>query len=173
MENDMNIMISEAESSQPPTGMASSCDEIRFFNKPGYLLLTTAGTIFVSEVLIMVVLQYLPPLSAFQSALLDAALLSFLVFPSLYFFVFEPMGQHIDQHRRSRAEKDVLIAELHKALDEVKVLRGIVPICSSCKKIRDDNGYWQQVEVYVSAHSDARFTHGICPECIEMLYPDL
>jgi len=173
MENDMNTTASEAESPQRPTGLSSPMEEIRFFNKPGYLMMTTAGTIFVSEVLIMVVLRYLPPLAAFQAALLDAVLLSFMVFPSLYFFVFKPMNRHIDQHRWTQAEKDILIAELHKALEEVKVLRGIVPICSSCKKIRDDNGYWQQVEVYVSAHSDAEFTHGICPECIESLYPDL
>ena len=61
---------------------------------------------------------------------------------------------------------------LQKALDEVKTLRGIVPICANCKKIRDDKGYWNQVEMYISAHSEAEFSHGICPECVNKLYPE-
>ena len=55
---------------------------------------------------------------------------------------------------------------------EVNTLRGIIPICSSCKKIRDDKGYWQQVEVYVRDRSEAEFSHAICPECLEKLYPE-
>jgi len=62
---------------------------------------------------------------------------------------------------------------LQKALDEVKTLRGIVPICASCKKIRDDKGYWNQVEKYVGEHSEAEFSHSICPECVKKLYPGL
>jgi phosphoserine phosphatase RsbU/P len=64
------------------------------------------------------------------------------------------------------------VQELQDALAQIKTLRGIVPICANCKKIRDDQGYWNQVEEYVSAHSQALFTHGICPECIARLYPD-
>ncbi len=56
-------------------------------------------------------------------------------------------------------------------LDDVRTLRGIIPICASCKKIRDDQGYWNQVEVYVSDHTEAEFSHCICPECIKKLYP--
>ena len=63
--------------------------------------------------------------------------------------------------------------ELQEALAEVKALSGLLPICSSCKKIRDDKGYWKQLEGYIQEHSDAEFTHGICPECVEKLYPDL
>ncbi|MCF7802980.1 MAG: hypothetical protein K9N46_07870 [Candidatus Marinimicrobia bacterium] len=62
--------------------------------------------------------------------------------------------------------------KLEKAYNELKTLRGILPICSSCKKIRDDDGYWQQVESYVTDHSEAMFSHGICPECIEKHYPE-
>jgi len=62
---------------------------------------------------------------------------------------------------------------LQKALHDIKTLRGIVPICAWCKKIRDDEGYWSQVEVYVHNHSEAEFTHGICPECREKLKPEL
>ncbi len=64
------------------------------------------------------------------------------------------------------------VQELSKALEQVKTLRGIVPICASCKKIRDDAGYWQQVEVYVREHTEAQFSHGICPDCLVRLYPE-
>lgn len=64
------------------------------------------------------------------------------------------------------------ILELRDALEQIKTLRGIVPICSSCKKIRDDKGYWSQVEAYISRHSDATFSHGICPDCLHRLYPE-
>jgi hypothetical protein len=62
---------------------------------------------------------------------------------------------------------------LSKAFGEIKQLKGILPICASCKKIRDDKGYWHQVEMYVSTHTNAEFSHGLCPECIRNLYPDL
>ena len=73
---------------------------------------------------------------------------------------------------RAEAARDETISKLQEALDEVKTLRGIVPICSHCKKIRDDRGFWNQVEVYVHDHSEAQFSHGICPECIRELYPE-
>lgn len=62
--------------------------------------------------------------------------------------------------------------ELKKAREEIKSLRGILPICASCKKIRDDKGYWNQIETYISRHSEVDFSHGICPECAEKLYPE-
>ncbi|MDP3286111.1 MAG: hypothetical protein Q8M56_16910 [Desulfobacterales bacterium] len=68
----------------------------------------------------------------------------------------------------------ILLAEkinLEKALGEIKTLSGLIPICSKCKKIRDDKGFWQQVEVYVQDNSDAEFSHGICPDCFKKLYP--
>ncbi|MFT3831442.1 MAG: response regulator transcription factor [Opitutaceae bacterium] len=64
------------------------------------------------------------------------------------------------------------VCELQEALDQIKTLRGIVPICASCKRVRDDAGYWRQVEAYVAAHSEARFSHGICPDCMAKLYPE-
>lgn len=64
-----------------------------------------------------------------------------------------------------------LNAELRKALTEVKTLKGILPICASCKKIRDDQGYWQQVEAYLRTHTDADFAHGLCPSCMEIYSP--
>ena len=69
-------------------------------------------------------------------------------------------------------QKD-LVHQLQTALDEVKKLTGLLPICCHCKKIRDDEGYWTQVEGYISTHSEARFSHGVCPECMKEHYPDL
>ena len=74
---------------------------------------------------------------------------------------------------KQKKELEKTLAKLKKARDEVKVLGGLLPICAECKKIRDDQGFWQRVEVYIKERSDAEFTHGICPECIEKLYPTL
>ena len=146
---------------------------VRFINKPLYLLLSVVGAVFILEALVMVLLMYLPELTAFQEIFVDASLLSIIVFPVLYLLVFRPIRLHIELHQRAQEEKDSLISELQKALNEVKTLRGFIPICASCKKIRDDEGYWQQVEDYISEHSDAVFSHGICQECEKKLYPDL
>ena len=64
-----------------------------------------------------------------------------------------------------------LIEELKAALTRVKTLNGLLPICASCKKIRNDGGYWEQVETYIRSRSNAEFTHGICPDCVRLLYP--
>jgi len=70
-------------------------------------------------------------------------------------------------------EKNTLINELQTALAQVKQLSGMLPICASCKKIRDDHGYWTQIESYLKKHSTAEFSHGICPDCMKRLYPDV
>jgi AmiR/NasT family two-component response regulator len=75
--------------------------------------------------------------------------------------------------RRLNAELEARNQELEAALAKVKTLRGLLPICAGCKKIRDDRGYWQQVEDYVRDHSEAEFSHGLCPDCARRLYPDL
>jgi hypothetical protein len=80
------------------------------------------------------------------------------------------MLEDISERRRSIQEREHMILELKESLANVKTLRGLVPICASCKKIRDDKGYWSQVEVYVRDHSEAEFSHGICPECMKKLY---
>jgi hypothetical protein len=85
----------------------------------------------------------------------------------------EEVKIEMEHRRRAEIEKDELIVELKDALDEVKTLSGLLPICASCKKIRDDNGYWNQIEHYIQTHSDAEFSHGICPACVKKLYPDI
>ena len=78
----------------------------------------------------------------------------------------------ITTRKREEEERVKLIGELTEALGNIKTLRGLLPICASCKKIRDDRGYWQKVESYISEHTQAEFTHGICPECLRRLYPE-
>ncbi len=80
-----------------------------------------------------------------------------------------------EETTRATAAENVLLiknAELSKALQEIKVLRGFIPICASCKKIRNDQGYWQQIETYIQDHSEALFSHGMCQECMKKLYPE-
>jgi len=78
----------------------------------------------------------------------------------------------VESRKQAEQERERLIGELQKTLGEVKTLRGFLPICSSCKKIRSDEGSWQQIESYIRDHSDAEFSHGICPDCAKALYPD-
>lgn len=73
----------------------------------------------------------------------------------------------------SAREREELIDELGKALLEIKTLRGFIPICANCKKIRDDKGFWNEIELYVQQNTEAQFSHGICPECVSVLYPYL
>lgn len=79
----------------------------------------------------------------------------------------------ISERIRAAEEREKLVAQLQDTLANVKTLRGLVPICANCKKIRDDQGYWHAVELYVREHSEAEFTHGICPDCMRKLYGDL
>lgn len=78
----------------------------------------------------------------------------------------------ISERKRIEREKESLIRSLEEALYEIKTLSGLLPICAHCKKIRDDNGEWKQLETYIQTHSEAQFSHSICPECSKMLYPD-
>jgi sensor domain CHASE-containing protein len=80
------------------------------------------------------------------------------------------LEQEIIERRELEQEREKLIAQLQEALAEVKTLSGFLPICASCKKIRDDSGYWKQIESYLSAHADVTFSHGLCPECAKQLY---
>jgi PAS domain S-box-containing protein len=74
---------------------------------------------------------------------------------------------------RDITERERMVGEIHDALAKAKQLSGLLPICASCKKIRNDEGYWQDVAVYIREHSEADFSHGICPDCMQKLYPNL
>ncbi|KPV51417.1 hypothetical protein SE17_21290 [Kouleothrix aurantiaca] len=79
----------------------------------------------------------------------------------------------ISARKQGEWERERLIEQLSEALDSVKVLQGLLPICSGCKKIRDDSGYWNQLEGYIQRYADVHFSHGICPSCVQKLYPDI
>ncbi|MGB7749688.1 MAG: PAS domain S-box protein [Verrucomicrobiia bacterium] len=81
--------------------------------------------------------------------------------------------EDITARKQTEAERDRLIQDLQNALAHVKSLSGLLPICAGCKKIRDDKGYWSQVESYIQSHSEAKFSHGMCPDCLKKWYPDL
>lgn len=88
------------------------------------------------------------------------------------------LSQAIEVYSLRQARREMLVElarrnkELEETLAQVKRLEGMLPICAACKKIRDDHGYWQQIEQYIGEHSQAVFSHGICPECMKKLYPE-
>lgn len=93
---------------------------------------------------------------------------------SLSFALFNGIiGLYYGMLKVEKMAQDELIINLQKALSEVKTLSGMLPICAWCKKIRNDEGYWQKIEAYFKSHSDLDFTHGICNDCAKKEYPDL
>lgn len=87
----------------------------------------------------------------------------------------ETVSARINTHltlRRTQKELEEKIFQLQQALANIKTLKELIPICANCKRIRDDEGFWQQVEIYIRDHTHAQFSHGICPDCMETLYPD-
>lgn len=85
----------------------------------------------------------------------------------------EQLLEEIQRRERIQNQQAHTLAELKQAMADIKTLSGLIPICSSCKKVRDDDGFWNQIESFISEHSDAMFSHGICPECRDILYPEL
>jgi hypothetical protein len=124
--------------------------------------------------LIEKIYQWSRPYESYQ---IDELFSAFLVLTfSLAIFSFRRWRDQIKEHselRQLMVEKEKMIVELQEASDKIKILRGFLPICSHCKKIRDDEGYWQQVENYISEHSEAQFSHGICPTCAKEHYSEL
>lgn len=82
------------------------------------------------------------------------------------------LERQIAERKKAEAEKEKTIIKLQEATQKIKILGGLIPICASCKKIRDDKGYWCRIESYISEHSEADFSHGICPDCLKKLYPE-
>ena len=83
------------------------------------------------------------------------------------------LKQEIVRRMEVERKQEETVRNLKEALSEIKTLEGLIPICSNCKRIRDDQGYWQQVEKYISTKTDARFSHSVCPNCMKLLYPDI
>lgn len=139
-----------------------------FISRPSYpplcLLVITVLSIFISETVVTMAMSNMAPFSTMKGAVVDALFLVVLVFPMLYVFLLNPMRLLIKEQNR-------LIAELKDASESIRTLKGLLPMCAWCKKIRDDRGYWKKVETYIKEHSEASFTHGICPDCLKTVDP--
>lgn len=127
------------------------------------LAIMVSVSITVTSILIVYDASVLP-FGIFLSALLPGT-----ISPAIAYTFFRLLAQ-LEQ---AQVEKESVILELQAALANVKRLSGLLPICASCKKIRDDEGYWHQVEVYIQSHTEADFSHGTCPDCVRKLYPTL
>ena len=134
-------------------------------------------------------------LSIMKGTLITRFLVAVLAFPMLFFYIrLQCRRSDVQMENRpvlailkkiaevedqlSRAEQEIqrrkeAEAELQKALSEVKTLKGLIPICAGCKSVRDDKGFWQGIEIYLSQQTDALFSHGLCPECQKKFYPEL
>jgi hypothetical protein len=124
-----------------------------------FFMPSNANTILIKENIISEIF------SSFSIAMLPWSL-TFAIFGVL-------LGIFYMNNKDANAKKLKLIDRLQESLAEIKTLSGLLPICASCKNIRDDKGYWNEIEVYISRHSEAQFSHSICPECAKKLYPEI
>ena len=154
----MAIMeLNSNKDSSPGHGNSRNRNKIKETHRsPVKLLLIIAGSIFITESLVMLLLSAFSLLDVWRenplaNMFVDATLLVILLSPILYYFLFKPLIR--------------LVNELETAISKIETLSGLIPICSYCKKIRDDKGYWRRIDTYISQHSKVEFTHGICPEC--------
>jgi len=108
----------------------------------------------------------------FLSDILRAFSISMLPWSIAFMILNALIGLSWGKIKQADKEKSKIIKELQTALERVKTFSGMLPICASCKKIRDDRGYWNKIEAYIEKHSEAEFSHGICPECARKLYPE-
>lgn len=125
--------------------------------RPTRILWITIVSVLGADGLFELSLLYLPESPHFHEAL-NSLFILIVVLPVMYLMMFRPMK--------------LLIGAYQKALYEIRTLRGIIPICSHCKKVRTGKRSWEQVESYVATHTEAQFSHGICNDCIRKLYPE-
>ena len=107
--------------------------------------------------------------SLYHESMMIAPLAGSIGAPTHYIAIKQDVSERVN----AAQEREQLIGQLKQALSEVKTLTGLLPICATCKKIRDDSGYWSQVEVFIKEHSNATFTHGICPACAKKMLEEL
>ena len=125
---------------------------------PVRMLWTIVGGVAGAEALFELVVYWRPTMSPYIEAILDGSFILAVTLVLVFVVMYRPMRLLISQYR--------------SAIEEVKTLRGIITICAACKKIRTDVQSWDQMEAYVQAHSEAKFSHALCPDCIRRLYPE-
>ena len=123
----------------------------------------------LASVAIVVVIGIVTRQPDMRFTLVMAIVCPSFIAPTVIYF-YSRLSKELDNSRQS-LEK--LNCELQAALEEIQELSGLLPICASCKKIRDDKGYWNQIESYIMEHAKVQFSHGICPDCAEKLYPEI
>lgn len=116
---------------------------------------------FVSSILTIAGIYLSPPGGEMWKVLTNRALALFAIWVTAFLTL---------QRKISDENCQASLRREHQILEDTKLLRGLLPICASCKKIRDDKGYWNQIETYIEKHSDAQFSHGLCQDCMEKLY---
>jgi hypothetical protein len=127
--------------------------------------LQNSVTVLISigcSILTIGVFFYQPPVAEMWKVIFNRAIALFAIWMTAI------LGM---QRNKAVLKRETVLREQEIALEDVRILRGLLPICSSCKRIRNDDGYWIQIEEYIRAHSEAVFTHGICQECAKKLYP--
>ena len=138
------------------------------------VIVLLATIIYVASAFFDVINKVISWFMAHESLQLDefTTVLIFLVIASVVFDWRRrnEVLQEMQRRERAEAERDRLIPHLESALYDVQVLSKLLPICGECKKVRDDKGYWDEVELYLQAHFDMRITYGMCPECAKRLY---
>jgi hypothetical protein len=127
----------------------------------GMTILITAVSVLISVLLRIIIQTVLQDRQLLISDLTQAVLIPLIIAPIMA-IIFARLLKEIDDAEQRNAR---LVIELQEALTKTKTLSGLLPICASCKKIRDDAGYWHQVEVYIRDHAEVDFSHGLCPDC--------
>jgi hypothetical protein len=133
-------------------------------------LIWTVGFSFILFLIIFILLSFTTHINAYSP--------DYRFFTSLFTITLIAFGLESARYNFSHLlveRNQALLQEkehLKQALKDIKTLRGLIPICSSCKNVRNDSGYWEQVETYIRDHSEAFFSHGICPDCLKKLYPE-
>lgn len=121
----------------------------------------------------------IPDISIWSSHIITIAFSTILAFVVSFFVlkrenkIKDALNQKNQELVASKTNLEENLKRLEEATRNIKILSGLIPICASCKKIRDDDGYWHQIEQYINEHSDAVFSHGLCPACAKKMYPDL
>lgn len=144
---------------------------IKLLHRHGIVITTVilSGACILASVAIVVALGALTRQPDIRFTVAMGIVCPAVIAPTVIYF-YSRLSEALDN---SRQALENLNRELQAALDEIQELSGLLPICSSCKKIRDDKGYWNQIEHYIAAHAKVHFSHGICPDCAVALYPDI
>jgi hypothetical protein len=134
---------------------------LRRWGVVGMTILITVVSVLISVILRIIIQTVLQDRQLIISDFIQSVLIPLIIAPVMA-VIFARLLKEIDDAEQSNAR---LVIELQDALTKTKTLSGLLPICASCKKIRDDAGYWHQVEVYIQDHAEVDFSHGLCPDC--------